>query len=149
MLEQDGSKENPLYSEEKEVKILSYHLNASPINKGKAGNTQPLALYFLNVLYFCGVFRGVLRGYSGKVKTKDLLLPLAQNVVKSALIQVCVWDPLPTSARLCLWGKPSARTSDRQGRSVGTVRPPENSEPSLWRWYVLWEHLGKEREISS
>lgn len=46
MLEQDGLEENPLYLEEKEVKFLSYYLNVSPINTGKGGNTQPLALYF-------------------------------------------------------------------------------------------------------
>lgn len=52
MLEQDGLEENPLYLEEKEVKFLSYYLNVSPINTGKGGNTQPLALYFRNLLIF-------------------------------------------------------------------------------------------------
>lgn len=52
MFEQDGSTENPLYLEEKEVKVLSYYLNAFPIHLGKGGNTQPLALYFLELLIF-------------------------------------------------------------------------------------------------
>lgn len=45
MLEQDGSEEDPLYLEEKEMKILSY-LNVSPINMGKGGNTPALVSTF-------------------------------------------------------------------------------------------------------
>jgi len=45
-------KENPLYLEEKVVKVLSYHLNASRVHLGKGGSTQPLALYFRNLLIF-------------------------------------------------------------------------------------------------
>lgn len=45
MWEQDGSEEDPLYLEEKEMKILSY-LNVSPINMGKGGNTQALVSTF-------------------------------------------------------------------------------------------------------
>lgn len=48
---------------------------------------------------------------------------------------------------LRLWDKPSALASDGQRRSAGTARHPEDSEPSLWWWYVLREHLVKGREI--
>lgn len=69
----------------------------------------------------------MLRGYCGKAKTKDLVLPLAQNVVKSADVLVCVCDLLPANARLHLLCKPSPLASDGEGRSAGTVRHPEDS----------------------
>lgn len=68
----------------------------------------------------------MLRGYCGKAKTKDLVLPLVQHVVKSAVILVCVCDLLPASARLCLLDKPSPLRSDRQIQSADTVRHPEH-----------------------
>lgn len=67
----------------------------------------------------------MLKGCCGKAKTKDLLLPLAQNVVKSMVVLVCVCDPLPASGRLHLWGKRSALANGGQGRPAGTVRHPE------------------------
>lgn len=41
----------------------------------------------------------MLRGYCGKAKTKESVLPLAQNVVRSAVILVCVCDLLPAPVK--------------------------------------------------
>lgn len=37
----------------------------------------------------------MLRGYCEKAETKESVLPLAQNVVRSAVILICVCDLLP------------------------------------------------------
>lgn len=119
LLEQDGSKE---HLEEKEVKALSCYWNVFPINTAKSSNTQPLAPYFQNLVIFLWSFEVC---YCGKDKTEDLILPLVQHVVKSAVL-VYVCDPRPASARLHLLDKPPFHTNDRQIQPADTVRRIEH-----------------------
>lgn len=100
LLEQGGSKENPLYLEQKEVKVLSYLLNTSHVNLAQDSNIPLLALCFLNLGIFLWAFTRHAKGYCGKAKTKEPVLPLAQNVVRSAVILICVCDLLPAPVRL-------------------------------------------------
>lgn len=137
------------------MKVLIYHLNASHVNMEKSGNTQPLALCFLNLLIFLWVLQDMLRGYWGKAKPKELLLPLARNVVKSAVILLCVCDLLPAPAKPRLWDKPrSLQCFPSQVTGRGSLQmwsdilsSVSKYKPSLQQWQVLQEHPGKEMEL--
>lgn len=121
----------------------------------EGGSTQPLALCFLNLMIFLWILQGILRGYWGKAKPKELLLPLAQNVVESAVILVCVCDLLPAPAKPHLRDKPlSLQCFPSQVTGRGCLQmwsdilsPVSKYKHSLWWWHVLQEYPGKEMEL--
>ena len=140
-------KENPLYLEEKVVKVLSYHLNASRVHLGKGGSTQPLALYFRNLLIFLWGFLRRTKSLLWESWNKGLGFAFgsACGIVSSFVFVIhfqllrdfiCWTNPLPS------------QVTGRYGLEIQSgILSTVSYEPLLWWWYLLQEHLIKERKI--